>query len=132
MATFNLKSRAVKESAFVHLRDPESGEKLHDDEGNAVGVEIYGKASAQYKTALSNLNRKNTMRKGRAPSFEEAVEDNIAILVAITKGVQNLDLEGKVPTTSADVKAMYSEADLYWVKDQVQEGLEDTSAFMQS
>lgn len=128
---FNIKSKQVAETAVLHLVDPETDTKLFDDEGKAVTIEIYGKASKQYRDALSGLSRKTLQRKGKPQSFETNVEDNVDILVAISK-TSNLELEDGTPVaTAAAFKALYSDSSLFWIKDQVQTFLEDTVSFLQ-
>lgn len=130
--SFNIKAKALSETTFVHLRDPATDEKLYDEAtGEAVGITIYGKASSQYKQALSALSRKNLARKGKPQSFETNMEDNIEILVTISKEAKNLDIDGVPVATAAAFKALYSDTELFWVKDQVQEALEDNAAFTQ-
>lgn len=129
--TYNIKSQAVSDTTFMHLRDPSTDEAIVDDKGNAVGIEIYGKASAQYRRALSELSRKSLARKGKPQSFETNVEDNIALLAAISKEAVNLDYDGTPVDSPAMFIKMYSDPSLYFLKDQVGEALEDTGAFTQ-
>ena len=50
----NLSNFAVASSDFVQLRHPVTDELLTDEKGEAVGIELYGKASKQYRAALNN------------------------------------------------------------------------------
>lgn len=127
---FNIKTKKVSDTTFLHLRDPSTDEKIFDN-GAPVGIHLYGKASKQYRQALSELSRKGLQRKGKAQSFETNVEDNIGILVSISQSVENMDADGKPIMSAEDFKELYSDPSLFWIKDQVQETLEDTSAFLQ-
>jgi hypothetical protein len=128
---FKISSKAVQPVATLHLVDPETDTKLYDDNGEAVVIEVYGKASKQYRDALAALARKHLMRKGKPQSFDTNIEDNVEILVAISK-TSNLELADGTPVTNADAfRKLYSDASLFWIKDQVQELLEDTAAFLQ-
>lgn len=127
---FNITSKAVSETTFLHLRDPATDEKLFDEAGNKVGIHLYGKASKQYRQALSELSRKGLQRKNKPQSFETNVEDNVSILVAISKSGENFDYNGDALDTAAAFTKLYSDSTLFWLKDQVQETLEDTSAFL--
>lgn len=127
--TFNIKTQSVVETTMVHLVDA-AGDKLYDDKGNAVCVEVYGKASKAYRQALSNLSRKNIQRKGKPTSFETNVEDNVELLVAISKAAHNFDMGDGPINTPAKFEALYSDPSLYFLKDAVQEALEDSTAFM--
>ncbi len=128
---FNIKSQAVVDTAFLHLRDAVTDEKILDETGKPVGIELYGKASKQYRQALSELSRKALQRKNKPQSFETNVEDNVGILVSISKKAVNMDYEGKPIDSAAMFTTLYSDPTLYFVKDQVQEFLEDTAAFTQ-
>ncbi len=125
----NLKTVAVGDTTRVHLVDA-NDEKLYDD-GKPAEIEIYGKASKQYRQALSALSRKNVLRKGKTQSFETNVEDNVDLLVAISKAAHNFDM-GNGPIDSVEAfKALYSDASLFFIKDAVQAALEDNANFTQ-
>jgi hypothetical protein len=129
--SFNIATKIVSPTTILTLTDPETGGKLVDDKGEVANIELYGKASKQYRDALANLARKTQIRKNKAQSFETNVEDNVEILVAISK-TSNLTLADGTPvTTPAAFKSLYSEPGLFWIKDQVQDTLEDTAAFLQ-
>ena len=124
----NIKSQSVAETTFVHLTDP-VGEKLYGTDGNPVGVTIFGKASKQYKAALSELSRKNLARKGKPQSFSTNVEDNIDLLVAISKEAHNFDMGNGAINNQEAFKQLYSDASLFFIKDQIQEALENNENF---
>lgn len=128
---FNIATKVVNPSVVLHLVDPETDTKMYDEKGEAVVIEIFGKASKQYRDALGALSRKTLARKNKPQSFETSIEDNVEILVSISK-TSNLALEDGTPVTSpAAFKELYSNPGLYWIKDQVQEKLDDTAAFLQ-
>lgn len=128
---FNIATKIVNPTTILTLTDPETGGKMVDDKGEVATIELYGKASKQYRDALASLARKALVRKNKPQSFETNVEDNVEILVSISK-TSNLSLgDGTPVTTPATFKALYSEPGLFWIKDQVQDTLEDTAAFLQ-
>lgn len=127
---FNITSTKVVDTTRVHLVDA-NDEKLYDDKGNKVEIEIFGKASKQYRQALSALSRKNVLRKGKTQSFEVNIEDNVELLVAISKTSYNLEMDGVVVDTPAAFKALYSDPSLFFIKDAVQLALEDNANFTQ-
>jgi hypothetical protein len=51
--TFNIKSKAISDATFLHLRDVATDEKLYDEKDQPIGIDMYGKASKQYRQALS-------------------------------------------------------------------------------
>lgn len=127
--TFNISSKKVNDTAVLHLVDPETDTKMYDAEGKEVTITLYGKASKQYRDALAALSRKNLARKNKPQSFETNVEDNIEILVAISK-TSTLEMDGESVSTAATFRKLYSDSGLFWIKDQVQEKLDDTAAFL--
>lgn len=127
---FNITSTKVVDTTRVHLVDA-NDEKLYDDKGNKVEIEIFGKASKQYRQALSALSRKNVLRKGKTQSFEVNIEDNVELLVAISKTSYNLEMDGVVVDTPAAFKTLYSDPSLFFIKDAVQLALEDNANFTQ-
>ena len=131
---FNINTKAVSDTATLHLEDPATGEKLYADEAQKLPLEIvvYGKASKQYRSALAALSRKGMARKNKPQSFDQNVEDNVDILVAISKKANNFDMGDGLPIDNAEAfKGLYSNASLYWCKDQVQNFLESTESFLQ-
>ena len=132
--SFNISTKAVSTTTFLHLLDPATDEKLYDvdADGNKspVGINLYGKASAQYRQALSQLSKKNLMRKNKPQSFETNVDDNNEILVAISQS-SNLNIDGVPVDNAKTFTKLYDEPSLFWVKEQVQATLDDTAAFTQ-
>lgn len=127
---FNITTTAVVETTRVHLTDA-NDEKLYDENGAPVEIEIYGKASKQYRQALSELSRKSLQRKNKPQSFATNIEDNLDILVAISKAAHNFDMgNGPIDTPEA-FKALYSDSKLFFIKDAVQSALEDNANFLQ-
>ena len=128
---FNINTKAIGDTTKVHLTDPSTDEKLFDEAGNAVSVEIYGKASKAYRQALSVLSRKSLQRKGKQQSFETNVEDNIDLLVTISKAAHNFEMDGAPVNSPEAFKALYNNPNLFWIKDQVQAALDDNANFTQ-
>lgn len=132
--SFNITTKAVANTTTLHLEDPSTGEKMYADEAQTqpLTIELFGKASKQYRTALSALSRKSLARKGKAQSFETNVEDNTEILVAISKVAKNFDMGDGVAIDNADAfRKLYSDPSLFWIKDAVQAELENVEAFLQ-
>lgn len=133
MATFNITSIAQSETTVLHLENA-VGEKLYADEAETLPltIELAGKASKEYKQALSELSRKNVQRKGKQGTFTQNVEDNIELLAAVSKRANNFDLGDKVAIdTLATFRKLYSTPGLYFIRDQVSAELENAEAFVQ-
>lgn len=126
----NIKTESIGETTRVHLVNA-NDEKLYDENGAKVEIEIYGKSSKAYRQALSELSRKSLLRKGKPQSFATNVEDNIELLVSISKAAYNFDMGNGPINTPEAFKALYSEPSLFFIKDAVQAALEDNGNFIQ-
>lgn len=131
--SFNISTKAVSDTTVLQLRDPVSDAPMFADEAETqpLTIEIFGKSSKQYRAALSALSRKSLARKNKPQSFETNIEDNTDILVAISKKANNFDMDGVAIDNAEGFKALYSNPALFWIKDQVQEELENVEAFLQ-
>lgn len=124
---FNITTKAISDTITFQLVDPATGVAMFADdaEKKPLTVEIFGKASKQYRNALSALSRKSLVRKGKAQSFEQNVIDNNELLAAISKEAKNFDFgDGVAINSEAQFLKLYSDASLYWIKDQASEALE--------
>lgn len=131
--SFNITTKAIKETAIVQLIDPNTEFPMFEDkeETKPLTIEIYGKASKQYRAALSALSRKSVARKGKAGTFEQNVADNNELLAAISKEAKNFDFGDGIPiNTQEQFLKLYSDNSLYFIKDQVSSALEG-DAFLQ-
>ena len=130
---FNISTKQVNDTSILHLRDPETDTLMYADEAETQPLQIvmYGKGSKQYRDALSGLARKNMIRKNKQQSFETNVADNVEILAAISKVAVNFDQDGVAIDNTDEFKKLYSNPSLFWVKEQIQEQLDDTAAFLQ-
>lgn len=131
--SFNISKLAVTDTTTLQLVNPATEVKLYADEAETLPLEIvmYGKSSKQYRAALSALSRKGLARKGKPQTFETNVEDNVEILVAISKKANNFDLNGAPIDNPEAFRELYSDNSLFWIKDQVQAELENVEAFLQ-
>lgn len=130
--SFNINKKSISESTRLHLEDPETGLKMYADDAKTQPLEIsiYGKASKQYRQALSDLSRKALARKNKSQSFETNVEDNIDILVAISIEAHNFTDDDAQINTPEAFRKLYRNNNLYWIKDQVQSALESDANFL--
>lgn len=130
--TFNINKKSIAESTRLHLEDPETGLKMFADDEKTKPLEIslYGKASKQYRQALSDLSRKVVARKNKVQSFETSIDDNVEILVAISIAAHNFSDDDNEINTPEAFRKLYSNPCLYWIKDQVQAALESDAAFL--
>ena len=132
MATFNIKSKSIQESSTLHLRDVETEELLYADEKQTIPLTIsmYGKASKEYRQALSEMVRKNSTIKG-TPTFEQNVAANDRLLAKICIAAEGFDMGNGAINSFDKFLELFSDPALYWVKDQVSAHQEDVAAFLQ-
>lgn len=131
MATFNINTKAILETATLNLLDPVTEVQLFADDAEKKPLQIVlnGKASKAYRNALSTLLRKGAARKGKA-TFEQNVEDNNNLLAEISVEAINFDMGDGVPIkTKEQFLALYSTPSLYWIKDAVSFFLEAPESF---
>jgi len=131
--SFNITSKSLNDQATFTLVDPDTGAQMFSDDAETQPLQItlYGKASKQYKNALSKLSKKSQARKGKQPSFDESVADNNELLAAISKEALNFDLgDGVAINTPEKFIELYSNAGLYWIRDQASAFLEETGSFL--
>jgi hypothetical protein len=131
---FNIKTKALNDRATLTLVDIETDLPLFADDAQTEPLQItlYGKASKQYKSALSKLSKKSQARKGKNATFDESVADNNELLAAISKEAFNFDMgDGVAIDTPEKFLELYSDSSLYWVRDQASAFLEETDSFLQ-
>lgn len=112
-------SNKLQESAFVQLKNPETGEFEFTESGEPIGVELYAIQSKEFKRAmrstahlgLTKAERKRkqqieeAMNDNRAPSVEDldfldSCEDKVASqlqmsFAMVTKRLKNMSLSKK-------------------------------------
>lgn len=130
--TFNINTKAINETATLHLVDVETKQPLYADEAEKFPLQIVlnGKASKAYRAALSSLARKSEARKGKN-TFDQNVQSNNELLADISVEAVNFDMgDGKPIKTKEQFMELYATKGLYWIKDQVSEFLEDDASFL--
>lgn len=132
---FDISKLALKsDTVDIQLRHPGTGELLFSDEAKEkpVAAVVYGKASKQYRDALNAMLNRSLKRKAKKEkeSSEVMTEEGITLLVAVTAGFKELEIDGHVPTTEADFRSLYANPAYSWIKDAVNEGVADDAAFL--
>lgn len=133
MAIFNIQSKILKETAVCTLVDVDTGATLYADAAETLPLEIVvsGKASKAYAKALANLARANEKRRAKPMTFEETVEANQRLLAAISVVANNFDLGDGEPIDNKDkFFELYTNPGLYFIRDQVQEFLNEDANFL--
>jgi hypothetical protein len=128
----DLSTLALSESTEYQLRHPGTDELLFADEEKTQPITaiIYGTSSKQHRNAITALQNK-ILKRGKAKGTAESMrEDGIDILVACTDRFNNLTYNGAAVNTDATLRALYSDPQFGWIKSQIEEAIEDTSAFL--
>jgi hypothetical protein len=131
MSLFDLKTLAIKDSAFCQLKHPATDELLFLDEEKTqpVGVDVYSTSSKEYRNALTAMQNRSLKRGKKQVSAEVMREEGIDLLVACSiKGV-NTESLGDLSNDAA-FRTLYNDARFSWVKDQVDAFLGDVSSFL--
>lgn len=129
---FDLKSLSMKDTMTLQLRHPVTDELLFADEDKKmpVSVTLYGQASKQYRNAINAMQNRSLKRDKKKVTAEVLREEGIELLVACTAKWNHLVVDGEKVADENAYRALYSNAEYGWLKDQVDVGLGDTSAFL--
>ncbi len=130
---FNLNKLKTKDTTAVQLRDPATDELLYADDAKtqAVQVNIFGPGSAPYRNATLEMQNRQLKRGKKQISAEVLREESVDLLVACTESMENIEHNGAVVTTKEQIKAVYNDPQLGWLKDQVDSALGDIANFLQ-
>ena len=114
----DIKSLAVEETSFLHLRD--ANDELLYDGKEPVGITLYGPGTTPYAKASAAKNNRmldRLKKKGKADlGADEAVEENATFLAACTKSFHHLEsgsLQG-----DALFKAVYADKSVGFIAEQ--------------
>lgn len=130
--SFNLDTLALNDTAILHLKHPATDELLYAD-GDAkkepVTITLRGTASKEYRQALAKMQNRHLNRGKTKQSAEAFNEESIAILLACSVSAQNFQYKGT--TIQGEVfRDLYNDPKMSWVKDQVNETINDASYFL--
>lgn len=128
---FDLSKLAKHDTATVQLRHPATDELLYDgdDTTKPVQIEVYGTSSKQYRTALTAMQNTRLKRGKKVMSAEQIRDESIDLLVTCSIRGINLEYNG-APLEGETFRALYSDPAYDWLKDQVDEAIGDTTAFL--
>ncbi len=123
---FDLNTLAVKNTLVVELRNPETDEVIKDGEGKTLSIELYSQGSKEYRSALNKLLNVSLKRGKKTPSAESFRDEQTDLLVAITVDVKNIIVGGKA-ITKDNVRDLYENSSLFWIREQVDAATQDIS-----
>jgi len=131
----DIRKFAVEETGTIHLRDGDD-ELMYADEAKQkpIRIVVYGPGSktfAKAQAAQSNRLMDRLKRKGKTEkSAAEQAEETADFLAACTKSFENIEydkLDGE-----ALFKAVYADASIGFIADQVNKHLGDWANFTKS
>jgi hypothetical protein len=131
---FDLKKKAVNETAILPLNDADDLPMVDPDTKKQVSVEVFGPGSSAF--AKAEAVRQNRLlervRKGKkmGMSAEEQTASTAEFLSAITSGFDGLDLSPWGDAPGRDLfRALYSDRSVGFIADQVNKFVGDWGNF---
>lgn len=130
---FDITKVRALETADIELVKGD-GSPLYDDEGNVLSVTVNGPGSKLWQQADAERNRRRTQRieknRGKlAAALENAKEDEIDFLTAITVRFNGWEYPGDFPAQRDMFRAAYSDDTIGYIRDHVHKEATDWSVF---
>ncbi len=133
----DIRKFAVSPTTDVHLKNPATDMPMYDgvdekgnpDQSKPVKILIFGPGSKEYREAGSIATNKQIKRGKKGLTAQVINEDRLDILVACTIGFENFNYGGAA-FSPATVRSLYSDADMGWVREQVEEQMGDFGNFL--
>jgi len=120
------------EGEWLELLHPVTGEVIRDEDDAPMRIELVGKDSDEYRKAQRAITARRLKSRSRSKSFDaDSLEhEAIDLLVACTKGWEGIALDGDdLEFNKANCRKVY--AKYLWIKEQVDEFVDDRGNFMQ-
>lgn len=116
----------------VTLLHPATMEELQNEDGTPMTITLYAQHSPEYKEvfhAMTDVRLKAMSKSGKTELKAADIEQaNLEALCKTTKE-WNITFDGKKPElTVANAEAIYKE--VFWIKNQLEEGLANSLDFM--
>ena len=121
-----------KEGQWLELLHPVTGQVIRDEQDEALSVKLVGKDSKEYRKAQRAITERRLKSRSKANRFDaDAIEQEaIDILVACTLEWKGFASEGtELECKPSNVRKVYT--DHPWIKEQVDEFVDDRGNFMQ-
>ena len=128
---FDISTLAVNETTIIELESP-TGDPLVNDKGENLSVTVYGPGSKQFQRAQSVRNRailEYVKKGGKKMKDNEQRELDVEFLASCTVSFNNF---GYKDLTGYEMyKAVYLDATIGFISEQVNKHIGDWSNFMQ-
>ena len=122
------------EDIVVTLKHPNTDEVLKNDDGTPMTITVLAPHSKEYKKLqheqISKRLKKAQKSKSQEVDYSDIEEATLEVLSKATKA-WDITFGGEKPKLSvAKVKGLYEE--VFWIKNQIEEELSDSLAFMRN
>jgi hypothetical protein len=118
----------------VVIKHPATGEPLKNDDKSEMTITIYAPHSKEYKKVLheqTNKRLKKMQSKGNKDITAEEIEEATLEALAKTTKEWNITYGGEAPKlTAPKAKEVYE--DVFWIRSQIEEAVEDSLDFMRA
>jgi hypothetical protein len=120
---------AAEAGADLHLLHPVTGDPLVDDvTGDDVVLTLAGMDSPRYRDHVRKITNKRMAQRRQKLSAEDVEADGLDLIVAMTLGWRNIELDGKpLACTPANARILYERAP--WAREQADAFIGDRAHF---
>jgi hypothetical protein len=116
----------------VEIKHPITGEALKNDDDTPMTITLHATHSKEYKSVMheqTNRRLKAASATGKVDITSEELEENTLEVLAKATKSWNLTFGGEKPELTVDeAKKLYTE--VFWIKDQLDEGISNSMGFM--
>ncbi len=116
----------------VEIKHPITGEALKNDDDTPMTITLHATHSKEYKSVMheqTNRRLKAASATGKVDITSEELEENTLEVLAKATKSWNLTFGGEKPELTVDAaKKLYTE--VFWIKDQLDEGVSNSVGFM--
>lgn len=119
----------------VVVKNPTTLEPLTNEDGSEMTITVYAPHTKEYKAAVheqTNIRLKQMQTKGNKSAAITAEELEAAAIKMLAKTTKtwNITFGGEKPGFTVEAaKGLYQ--DVYWIKDQIEEAVDETEVFTQ-
>lgn len=116
----------------VEIKHPITGEALKNDDDTPMTITLHATHSKEYKSVMheqTNRRLKVASATGKVDITSEELEENTLEVLAKATKSWNITFGGEKPELTVDAaKKLYTE--VFWIKDQLDEGVSNSVGFM--
>ena len=116
----------------VEIKHPITGEALKNDDDTPMTITLHATHSKEYKSVMheqTNRRLKAASATGKVDITSEELEENTLEVLAKATKSWNLTFGGEKPELTVDAaKKLYTE--VFWIRDQLDEGISNSMGFM--